>query len=299
MLKMNKLNYSIIIPHKNSPGLLQRCINSIPRRDDVQIIIVDDNSDSCKVDFQRFPGINEKCIEVYLTKEGRGAGYARNVGLKHAKGKWLLFADADDYYNSDFLKILDNNLSEEIDILYFNVFSNDNKKYNRAISINSIYELYSEKCDINIIKYKIWAPWNKVVSINHVKKYNLKFDEIPVGNDAIFSLQASIYAKRTKVINDKLYCLTYQTDSITYKPMTFERRLAYAYINLRINNFFKDNNLFDYQITIISPKMIIQLLKNYGLKNTFSYLKFICKDNSLLYLFYIWFKRKYILKISC
>ena len=36
--------FSIIIPHKNIPSLLQRCLDSIPKRDDVQIIVVDDNS---------------------------------------------------------------------------------------------------------------------------------------------------------------------------------------------------------------------------------------------------------------
>ena len=293
---MNKFNYSIIIPHKNSPDLLQRCINSIPKRNDVQIIIVDDNSDSTKVDFEHFPGVNEKSTEIYFTKEGKGAGYARNVGLKHVKGKWVLFADADDYYASNFLDILDKNLSEEIDILYFNVFSNDDKKFNRATDINSIYALYAENQNINIIKYKIWAPWNKVISHCHIQKYNLQFDEIPVGNDAIFSLKANILTERTKVINDKLYCLTYQTDSITYRPMTFERKLAYAYINLRINKFFKDNNLFDYQITIISPKMIVQLLKEYGAKGTLNFLKYITENNKLSELLYIWFRRKYILK---
>lgn len=41
---LTNINYSIIIPHKNSAGLLQRCLDSIPQRDDIQIIIIDDNS---------------------------------------------------------------------------------------------------------------------------------------------------------------------------------------------------------------------------------------------------------------
>ena len=40
------VNYSIIIPHKNSADLLQYCLNSIPLRDDIQVIVVDDNSDA-------------------------------------------------------------------------------------------------------------------------------------------------------------------------------------------------------------------------------------------------------------
>ena len=45
---MMKPIYSIIIPYKNCPALLNRCIDSIPQRDDVQIIVVDDNSDDDK-----------------------------------------------------------------------------------------------------------------------------------------------------------------------------------------------------------------------------------------------------------
>ena len=49
--------YSVIIPHKNTPELLQRCLASIPKRVDIQVIVVDDNSDLDKVDFYHFPGI--------------------------------------------------------------------------------------------------------------------------------------------------------------------------------------------------------------------------------------------------
>ena len=52
---MNEINFSIIIPHKNSADLLQYCLDSIPNRDDVQVIVVDDNSDADKVDFDHFP----------------------------------------------------------------------------------------------------------------------------------------------------------------------------------------------------------------------------------------------------
>ena len=61
-----EINYSFIIPHRNVPHLLQRCIDSIPKRDDIQIIIVDDNSDPKIVNFECFPGLNEKCGFCFL-----------------------------------------------------------------------------------------------------------------------------------------------------------------------------------------------------------------------------------------
>ena len=41
---LNKPLYSIIIPHYNLPKLLRRCLQSIPEREDVQVIVVDDSA---------------------------------------------------------------------------------------------------------------------------------------------------------------------------------------------------------------------------------------------------------------
>ena len=99
-----EINYSIIIPHKNCPDLLNRCLGSIPLRDDIHIIIVDDNSDNDKK-----PQYDRNNMEIIFldAEHSRGAGHARNVGLNRAKGKWLLFADADDYYCEHGFEILD------------------------------------------------------------------------------------------------------------------------------------------------------------------------------------------------
>lgn len=70
-------NYSFIIPHKNCPELLQRCVDSIPERDDVQVIVVDDNSDE-----EKKPSLKEhKNLQVILldASQSKGAGRARLV----------------------------------------------------------------------------------------------------------------------------------------------------------------------------------------------------------------------------
>ena len=67
-------NFTLIIPHKNIPTLLQRCIESVPKRNDMQVLIVDDNSDPKQVNFTEFPGLNTPNIQIIFTKEGLGAG---------------------------------------------------------------------------------------------------------------------------------------------------------------------------------------------------------------------------------
>ena len=96
---MNSIDYSIIIPHKNIPELLQRCLDSIPRRDDLEIIVVDNNSSPELVDFDHFPGMDRSDVVMVRDNESKGAGGARNTGVSIARGRWILFVDADDMFN--------------------------------------------------------------------------------------------------------------------------------------------------------------------------------------------------------
>ena len=120
------MNYSIIIPHKNTPELLRRCIKSIPQRDDLEIIIVDDNSSKEIVDFDNFPGLNRKNTTVIFNKEGKGAGNARNIAIPKTNGKYVIFADSDDFFNDYFIDILNDYCNKDFDIVYF-TFYNERK----------------------------------------------------------------------------------------------------------------------------------------------------------------------------
>ena len=108
--------YSFIIPHHNSPELLQDLLNTIPQRADVEVIVVDDNSDADKK-----PQLTRDDVHViYISaQDSRGAGHARNVGLEAATGKWLLFADSDDFYEHHFLEELDKYTDGDYDIVFF------------------------------------------------------------------------------------------------------------------------------------------------------------------------------------
>lgn len=96
--------HSFIIPHKNNPELLQRCIDSIPNRSDIQIIVVDDKSD-----YEKKIALMHENLEIIQLDENRskGAGRARNVGLARVMAKWILFTDAGDFYDLGFMNVLD------------------------------------------------------------------------------------------------------------------------------------------------------------------------------------------------
>lgn len=276
---MDRINYSIIIPHKNSENLLKRCLESIPYRNDIQIIVVDDNSAS-KENIQKIKEIFPY-VKVILTTEGRGAGYVRNVGLKYASGKWLLFADADDFYNETAFSVLDRYINSDNDIIYFFASSIDLNTLlptPREKDLERIYRKYNSK-DVrteDYIRFKNWVPWNKMIRGDLVRKNCVYFDEIPFGNDLNFSQKISFLAEKYEIIEDRLYCLTYSQDSITYKPRSYELESLSLSLRAQLNIYFKRlHRPFWHKYTCV---YIVQIAHRKGIQYAWGYMNYLLKN---------------------
>ena len=213
------INYSFIIPHKNTPDLLRKCLDSIPRREDVQIIVVDDNSDADKVDFEHFPGAEDPSVEVHFTKEGRGAGYARNVGLEHATGKWLVFADADDFFCPSVAEAMDDYCDSKCDVVFF-----------KGSAINLADETPSFRCDelnrrVDVairtgdctLPLLYSSPWMKFFSRSFIKTNHITFNEVRWGNDVVFMAKVARYVEKCAASPLEIYCITESRDSLVSK----------------------------------------------------------------------------------
>ena len=140
---------SIIIPHHNIPFMLERCIDSIPIRSDIQIIVVDDASDENICKFEDLPGRQYIDVEFYRTKRCLGGGAARNIGMKYARGEWVTFLDADDMFTPKADEIISDlyNISQSIDIIFCSANSIDNEFFSsadRANTLNRYINLYDK-----------------------------------------------------------------------------------------------------------------------------------------------------------
>lgn len=212
-------SFTIIIPHKNIPGLLQRCIDSIPKREDLNIIIVDDNSDPKKVDFENFPGLNDSRCAVVFTKEGRGAGYARNVGLAKTDSKWVLFADADDYYSEELSRFLDKYKDTDYQTVYFYNGTVDNEtlepleqdKFVQSLLV----ECEKEKC-MDPLRYKAYTPWCKMTQMSVINDNNIRYQEILCANDSYFNVVVGHYAEKYDIYKKEVYIRTVRVGSLAH-----------------------------------------------------------------------------------
>ena len=91
--------FSIVIPVYNVEDYIERCLESIKKQTfkDYEVIVVDD-------------GCTDKSIEIakqydvkIIKTEHVSVSEARNVGVKHTKGEYLIFLDSDDYWDKELL----------------------------------------------------------------------------------------------------------------------------------------------------------------------------------------------------
>lgn len=100
---MSAPRFSVIIPAYNAAGTLARALDSVltQTRPAFEIIVVDDGSTDATAAVAA--GYGEKIR--YLYQDNAGVSASRNQGAHIARGDWLAFLDADDWYYPDRLKL--------------------------------------------------------------------------------------------------------------------------------------------------------------------------------------------------
>jgi glycosyltransferase involved in cell wall biosynthesis len=109
------IKVSILIPVYNQEELIKRCLNSIPARDDIEVIVIDDCStdNSFKVIYDNYP-----MVRLFKNEKNLGVGLTRNRLLEKATGEYIFFLDSDDYlYTDKFEYVLDNILKDQIALI--------------------------------------------------------------------------------------------------------------------------------------------------------------------------------------
>ena len=204
--------FSIIVPVYNVEDYLKECIDSVLCQTftDYELILVDDGSTDRSVDICKEYAGEYKNIRL-ICKENGGASSARNIGIKEAKGVFLLFLDSDDFwYSRDCLKILKNVTVNLPDFVMFKM-----NKYFDGVVTDSYgnYDLdttnKSNPTDIFLYMIKenkqLACAWNKAVRRRYVIEKNIFFQEGTIGEDIEWTVRLFEFAKKICVINDVLY----------------------------------------------------------------------------------------------
>lgn len=222
--------FSIIIPHRGSETLLNRCVASIPKRDDVETIVI-------------------------IDEEGRGAGWARNKGLVQAIGDYIIFADSDDFFHPCFNELLYKLKDETADVVYFNADSivlGSGEPSWRANHLNRIMRSTDTAWRERHLRYYFTEPWCKAIRLSLIKEHNIQFSETRILNDIYFSTQVGIYAKEIKAYTEKCYCVRNHAGS-TAKLSSDDRKLEATRETARANMLLRQYGVHHHHSRMLRP----------------------------------------------
>ena len=206
---------SIIIPVYNVEKYLPQCLDSVLGQTyrDLEVVVVNDGSTDGSLSIIQDYASRDIRIKV-IDKPNEGVAPTRNVGLKTATGKYILFVDSDDWI--------------ELDMVDFLVGEIENSNADMAVCGSVINDLPVSKESFN---KKLWnkdksiyeflrhisfngSLWNKLLLREQVK--GLTFEScISYGEDALFIWQV-LQNVNTIVVTDKqLYHHNIHNDSIS------------------------------------------------------------------------------------
>lgn len=285
------MQLSIIIPHYNCVGRAIKLIESIPSRDEIEVIIIDDNSTDDISLLREFIINSEKNIKLLFNTTGnKGAGASRNCGLKEASGKWLLFADADDFFVPGWYKCVQAYMIQDYDMVYFAPTSfnySTGQECSRHIMYKELVEnmaLKPNRVNELNLKYCFCTPWSKLIKREIVIKGKMEFDEILASNDIMFITRCAFSAKSITADRNTIYCVTRDGKSMTAeknktKFMTRVDVLRRRYLFLKENlpkQDFRAVHMDRYAL----GKLVDVFIEHWGIQTFFEILK-IYKDNHI------------------
>jgi glycosyltransferase involved in cell wall biosynthesis len=100
--------FSVVIPFYNAEKYIEAAVCSVTGQtfSDIEVILVDDASSDGSHGIAAGLAEKDRRVTLITLDENRGAAEARNEGVRHAHGRYLMFLDADDVYEPGLMQYL-------------------------------------------------------------------------------------------------------------------------------------------------------------------------------------------------
>lgn len=255
MSDSQQIKVSVVIPVYNAADYLEEMIDSLIAQTlkEIEILCVDDGSvdDSIRI-LEKYREKDDR-IHIYQNKH-LGAAAARNFGLSKASGEYILFLDADDFFDLSLLmKVHNKGTKTGADVVLFG-----GKKYNNRTGelqnaprylwrkLLPTQEVFSRKdMDGNLFCLTTPAPWSKAFRREFLLRENITFQNLSNSNDVRFVLTALGVAERITAIPEDLvfYRVSREGSLQSQKhrdPLCFLAAYAAAYDELNQRGVYPD-----------------------------------------------------------
>ncbi|MGX7671864.1 glycosyltransferase family 2 protein [Plantactinospora sp. DSM 117369] len=234
---MNTPDVSVVVAVYNTMPYLTKCLNSLVRqsigRDRIEVIAVDDGStDGSGRELDRFARLYPETVKVVHQENSGGPAQPSNRALDLATGRYVFFVGADDYLGHEALERL---------VAAADEYGSD-VVLGKAVGVNSrnIHQAVFARNEMEIDLFDSALPWSlantKLFRRELIERHQLRYPEdMPVGSDQPFTLEACFRAKRISVLADyDFYHAVRRLNArnITYRSKHLERlRCAEAIMN--------------------------------------------------------------------
>lgn len=219
------IDVSIIVPVYNSEKTIKRCLDSIKAQIDCswQVICVDDGSMDASNEIIQKYAEEDKRIKLITNQKNFGAARSRNIGMDEADGRYLMNLDADDYLKPNCLeKLLRYVDCRDVDICFYKaefIFMDNVSNRNIPRGIMGKYEkiyLGEELFNNFLMKDEFFYYCALVLYKNeYLRKHNLKYANLRVGEGGELIIRALIHADRAAVYPVAIYNYCIHADSVT------------------------------------------------------------------------------------
>lgn len=173
---------SIIIPMYNGSVYITKAIQSVLDQTytHIECIVIDDGSVDGSLAIVQSFCVGHDNIYVYQ-QENSGIAQARNSGLNHATGEYIMFMDQDDWIDPDYVEKLINQISElkaDVVISGFRLVEQNGRiKQEWRLDVTKEWS-----------KYRITAPWGRVFRKSIIDKYHIRFMNTKISEDLYFNM---------------------------------------------------------------------------------------------------------------
>ena len=211
---MKGVDVSVIIPVFNKADYVTECLKSIivQTKQEIEIVCVDDcSTDQSVAIIEDFMNRDNR-IRLIKNKKNMGAGESRNIGLDCTIGEYVIFLDADDFFDVDLIKYMYEECSKkQLDLLHCGVFFCDQSLKNGYLvqSSSSSFSDFKSKVVrgsdlLDIVMYMIVCPYSNLIRKRFISDNGIRFQNLANNNDAYFAKMCYLLAERLE-ISDKVF----------------------------------------------------------------------------------------------
>lgn len=216
---------SVVLSVYNTGKYLSKAMEALMNQTftDFEIIIVDDGSTDGSDKICEQEKENRKQVRVFHKSNG-GLSSARNFGIEHANGQYIIFPDPDDWVEPNYLEKLVE-ISKKADLAicgHFDEMDGKTRIWNREAKPCILDNEMAMEVLMMPSQYCGYA-WNKLYNLSVIKDNNLRFDtELGMVQDLHFAVRYFQLIKTVAYDPIPLYHYNHDSGGVTasYTPLT-------------------------------------------------------------------------------